>query len=116
MLGALLQRFKGTEDTSDLSKRDCDRRARMTIRANTLEVSRRYLPTRIRRALHLAARFRVRRSEMTLGGMLTLLRVAGSPLSVGPEVINVELTNICNQKCAFCPTGVGTNQRPNSPW
>ena len=70
------------------------------------------LPARIRRALRFAASLRVRKEETNLRGMLTVFRVAHSPLSVQPEIVNVELTNRCNQKCAFCPTGTGTNQRP----
>ena len=40
------------------------------------------------------------------------LNLVHSIIPVPPRNINVELTNICNQKCLFCATGLKTNDRP----
>lgn len=44
--------------------------------------------------------------------VLTWLRLAQSPVHASFRVVNIEPTNVCNQKCCFCPTGLGTNLRP----
>jgi MoaA/NifB/PqqE/SkfB family radical SAM enzyme len=43
---------------------------------------------------------------------LTWLRLAHSPVRASFRVVNIEPTNYCNQRCCFCPTGLGTNLRP----
>jgi MoaA/NifB/PqqE/SkfB family radical SAM enzyme len=43
---------------------------------------------------------------------LTWLKRAQSPIRASFRVVNIEPTNFCNQKCCFCPTGLGTNLRP----
>lgn len=45
--------------------------------------------------------------------LLTEFRCSRSLVPVSTErAINIELTNICNQKCEFCPTGLDTLARP----
>lgn len=40
------------------------------------------------------------------------LKLKQSIFPVPPRTIDIELTNICNQKCVFCATGLETNERP----
>ena len=40
------------------------------------------------------------------------LKLTQSVFPVPPRTIDIELTNICNQKCVFCATGLETNERP----
>lgn len=45
--------------------------------------------------------------------LLTRMHVSACPFQMGTvKYIDVELTNNCNLKCAFCPTGMETNTRP----
>ncbi len=40
------------------------------------------------------------------------LKLTHSIYPVPPRTIDIELTDFCNQKCAFCATGLETNDRP----
>lgn len=44
--------------------------------------------------------------------MLAFQKANGSPTTRPPAVLNIDVTNACNLKCPFCPTGMGTLGRP----
>jgi sulfatase maturation enzyme AslB (radical SAM superfamily) len=44
--------------------------------------------------------------------LLTSLKMNRSSIPATLQVVNIELTNHCNQKCVFCPTGLNSNGRP----
>jgi MoaA/NifB/PqqE/SkfB family radical SAM enzyme len=51
------------------------------------------------------------RGEM-VNRFLTMRKMARSRLRGHVRVINIELTNYCNQKCRFCLTGLNSSNRP----
>jgi MoaA/NifB/PqqE/SkfB family radical SAM enzyme len=43
---------------------------------------------------------------------LTLLRLPSAPVHAYLRMINIEMTDYCNQRCRFCATGLNNNKRP----
>ncbi len=66
--------------------------------------------SRFSAGLSRGAIFRQARGQV-VNGLLTFRRAHKSRVRSSLMVINVEMTNYCNHKCKFCPTGLGTNTR-----